>query len=68
MINRHIGSTFESWLDEVGMREEVTVAAVKNVIALRSRRNAHPFPAGIDFSSGHAFRPWRPRRKPARSQ
>jgi hypothetical protein len=31
--NRHIGSTFESWLDEVGMREEVMVAAIKSVIA-----------------------------------
>ena len=28
-----IGSTFESWLDEAGLREEVTVAAVKAVIA-----------------------------------
>ena len=27
------GSTFESWLDEVGIREEVTAAAVKSVIA-----------------------------------
>jgi antitoxin HicB len=31
--NPHIGSTFESWLDEVGIREEVTAAAVKAVIA-----------------------------------
>jgi antitoxin HicB len=31
--NRHIGSTFESWLDEVGLGEEVTVAAIKSVIA-----------------------------------
>ncbi len=31
--NRHIGSTFESWLDENGIREEVTAAAVKSVIA-----------------------------------
>jgi antitoxin HicB len=29
----HIGSTFESWLDEAGIREEVTAAAVKVVIA-----------------------------------
>ena len=29
----HIGSSFESWLDEKGMREEVTAAAVKSVIA-----------------------------------
>ena len=28
-----IGSTFESWLDEAGIREEVTAAAVKAVIA-----------------------------------
>jgi antitoxin HicB len=31
--NPHIGSSFESWLDEKGMREEVTAAAVKSVIA-----------------------------------
>jgi len=27
------GSTFESWLDEEGIREEVTAAAIKAVIA-----------------------------------
>jgi len=31
--NPHIGSTFESWLDEQGLREEVTTAAIKAVIA-----------------------------------
>ena len=31
--NPHIGSTFESWLDEQGIREEVTAAAIKDVIA-----------------------------------
>ena len=31
--NPHLGSTFESWLDETGLREEVTAAAVKSVIA-----------------------------------
>ncbi|WP_158817890.1 XRE family transcriptional regulator [Methylocapsa sp. S129] len=31
--NPHIGSTFESWLDEAGIREEVTAAAAKSVIA-----------------------------------
>jgi antitoxin HicB len=31
--NPHIGSTFESWLEETGIREEVTAAAVKAVIA-----------------------------------
>ena len=31
--NPHIGSTFESWLDEKGLREDVTAAAVKSVIA-----------------------------------
>jgi len=31
--NPHIGSSFESWLDEAGLREEVTAAAVKAVIA-----------------------------------
>ena len=31
--NPHIGSSFESWLDEKGIREEVTTAAIKAVIA-----------------------------------
>jgi antitoxin HicB len=31
--NPHIGSSFESWLDDVGIREEVTAAAIKAVIA-----------------------------------
>ncbi len=31
--NPHIGSTFESWLDEAGIRPEATAAAVKSVIA-----------------------------------
>jgi hypothetical protein len=31
--NPHIGSTFESWLDEHGIREEVTATAIKEVIA-----------------------------------
>jgi antitoxin HicB len=33
MENPHIGSSFESWLDEQGLREEVTSAAIKAVIA-----------------------------------
>lgn len=31
--NPHIGSSFESWLDEAGIREEATAAAIKAVIA-----------------------------------
>jgi antitoxin HicB len=31
--NQHLGSTFESWLDDVDLREEVTAAAIKAVIA-----------------------------------
>lgn len=31
--NAHVGSTFESWLDEEGLREEVTAAAIKAVLA-----------------------------------
>jgi predicted XRE-type DNA-binding protein len=31
--NPHIGSSFESWLDERGIREEATAAAIKQVIA-----------------------------------
>ena len=32
-VNPHLGSTFESWLDEAGIRAETTAAAVKAVIA-----------------------------------
>ncbi len=31
--NPHIGSSFESWLNEEGIREELTAAAIKSVIA-----------------------------------
>ncbi len=31
--NPHIGSSFENWLDENNLREEVTTAAIKAVIA-----------------------------------
>jgi antitoxin HicB len=31
--NPHAGSSFESWLDEEGIREEVTAAAIKAVVA-----------------------------------
>ena len=31
--NPHIGSSFDSWLVEEGIREEVTAAAIKSVIA-----------------------------------
>ena len=31
--NRYLGSSFESWLDEEGIREEVAAAAIKAVIA-----------------------------------
>ena len=31
--NAHLGSTFESWLDEHGLREDVTAAAVKAEIS-----------------------------------
>jgi predicted transcriptional regulator len=33
--NPRIGSTLESWLDEDGVREEVTAAEVKSVIAVQ---------------------------------
>jgi predicted transcriptional regulator len=36
--NPHVGSTFESWLDETGLREEVTIAAIKAVIARQLAR------------------------------
>jgi antitoxin HicB len=31
--NQHVGSSFEDWLDEEGIREEVTAAAIKAVVA-----------------------------------
>jgi antitoxin HicB len=31
--NPHIGSSFESWLEDAGIRAEVTAAAIKSVIA-----------------------------------
>jgi hypothetical protein len=31
--NPHVGSTFENWLDEQGIREEVIAAAIQEVIA-----------------------------------
>ncbi|MEA2823437.1 MAG: hypothetical protein QOJ86_5441 [Bradyrhizobium sp.] len=31
--NPHIGPSFDSWLDEEGIREEVTAAAIKAVLA-----------------------------------
>jgi predicted transcriptional regulator len=31
--NPHIGTSFESWLNEQGIREDVTAAAIKSVIA-----------------------------------
>lgn len=36
--NPHLGSSFESWLDEEGLRKEVTAAAVKAVVALQLAR------------------------------
>ena len=29
----HLGSSFESWLEDAGIREEVTAVAIKAVIA-----------------------------------
>ena len=31
--NPHLGSSFESWLDQEGIREDVTAAAIKAVVA-----------------------------------
>jgi len=35
--NKHIGSSFESFLEEEGILEEVTAAAIKRIIARRKR-------------------------------
>ncbi len=31
--NPHVGSSFESWLEEAGIKDEVTTAAIKAVVA-----------------------------------
>jgi len=36
--NPHIGSSFESWLEDEGIREEVNAAAIKAVIARQLAR------------------------------
>jgi predicted XRE-type DNA-binding protein len=33
--NPHIGSSFESWLDEQGLREEAAAAGMKSVLSLQ---------------------------------
>ena len=38
MTNPHIGSSFADFLDEEGIREEVTAAAVKRVLAWQIER------------------------------
>ena len=36
--NPHVGSSFESWLDEEGIREDATAAAIKAVVARQLAR------------------------------
>jgi predicted transcriptional regulator len=36
--NPHIGSSFDSWLEEEGIREQVTISAIKAVIAQQLAR------------------------------
>ncbi len=38
--NPHIGSSFESWLDQEGIREEVTSAAIKATYVLTDEERA----------------------------
>lgn len=33
MKKKHIGSSFDSWISEEGIREEVTATAIKRVLA-----------------------------------
>ena len=33
LANPHLGSSFDSWLDEKGLREEVEAGAIKSVLA-----------------------------------
>lgn len=39
MKNKHIGSTFDSFLDEHGIREEVEILALKKTIALQLQKS-----------------------------
>ena len=54
--NRLLGSTFESWLDAQGVREEVTAAAIKQIIAEQEaqgrQQNAHGRNDGDEPRSG----------------
>jgi antitoxin HicB len=47
--NPHLGSSFESWLEDAGIREEVTAAAIKAVIArqLASPQNGSITPVRV---------------------
>ena len=38
--NSYIGSSFESWLNEEGIREDVTAAAIKGLYALTDAERA----------------------------
>jgi hypothetical protein len=38
--NPHLGSSFESWLDQEGIREEVTAAAIKAIHELTDEEQA----------------------------
>ena len=33
MKRKHVGTSFDSWLDEEGIRQEVTTGAIKRVLA-----------------------------------
>jgi hypothetical protein len=44
--NPHVGSSFESWLEDAGIREEVTAAAIKAVIA----RQLAPGPQNVNIT------------------
>ena len=52
MTKKNIGSTFDSWLSEEGIREEVTAAAIKRVLA----RHVEPAMKANNFSKAEMAR------------
>ena len=49
--NPRLGSSFESWLDAQGLREEVQAAAVKQIIADERRLGSGPQRSNSAFGS-----------------
>lgn len=53
LMSLHVGSTFESWLDEAGIRAEVTAGTVKAIIAAQLARLLDPREPGVTLDTLH---------------